>query len=285
MDQRIIQLYDEFTHGHLDRRLFLERLATLVGSTAAALLLLPQLDSNYAVAQTVPETDARLRAEDVTYPGSTGTVKGYLARPAGSATAPGVVVIHENRGLQPHIRDVARRAALAGYVALAPDLMSAVGGTPATEDEARTAFARVEAPVALADALKSIDYLRSRPDATGKVGVVGFCWGGGMVGRIATAGADVQAGTVFYGVAPPLEQVPAIKGALLLHYAGVDERVNATVPPFEAALKAAGKPYTLHMYDGVQHAFHNDTAGARYDAAAARLAWSRTIEFFDRTLR
>jgi carboxymethylenebutenolidase len=285
MDQRIIQLYDEFTHGHLDRRLFLERLATLVGSTAAALLLLPQLDSNDALAQTVPETDSRLRTEDVTYPGSTGTVKGYLARPAGNATAPGVVVIHENRGVQPHIRDVARRAALAGYVALAPDFMSAIGGTPATEDEARTAFARVEPPVALADALKSIDYLRSRPDATGKVGVVGFCWGGGMVGRVAASGADVQAGVVFYGVAPPLDQVPAIRAALLLHYAGADERVNATVPPFEAALKAAGKPYTVHMYEGAQHAFHNDTAGARYDAAAARLAWSRTIAFFDRTLR
>jgi carboxymethylenebutenolidase len=285
MDQRIIQLYDEFTHCHLDRRLFLDRLARLVGSTAAALALLPQLESNHALAQMVPETDARLRTEEVGYPGSKGTVRGYLARPAGEARAPGVLVIHENRGLQPHIRDVARRAALAGYVALAPDLMSAIGGTPASEDEARTRFAQVEAPVALADALKSIDYLRSRPDASGRVGVVGFCWGGGMVGRIAASGADVQAGVVFYGVAPSLDQVAAIKAPLLLHYAGVDERVNATVPPFEAALKAAGKPYTLHMYDGVQHAFHNDTAGARYDAAAARLAWSRTVEFFDRTLR
>jgi len=252
---------------------------------AAALALLPQLESNHALAQMVPETDARLRTQEVSYPGSTGTVKGYVARPAAEGKAAGVVVIHENRGLQPHIRDVARRAAMAGYVALAPDLMSAVGGTPATEDEARTAFARVEAPVALADALKSIDYLRGRPDATRKVGVVGFCWGGGMVGRVAASGADVQAGVVFYGVAPALDQVPAIKGSLLLHYAGVDERVNATVPPFEAALKAAGKPYTVHMCEGAQHAFHNDTAGARYDAAAARLAWSRTIEFFDRTLR
>ena len=285
MDQRIIQLYDDFTHGHLDRRLFLERLATLVGSTAAALLLLPQLDSNYALAQTVPETDSRLRIEEVAYPGASGTVKGYLARPAGDAKAPGVIVIHENRGVHPHIRDVARRAAIAGYAALAPDLLSAVGGTPATEDEARTRFARVEVPVALADALRSIDYLRGRPDATRKVGVVGFCWGGGMVGRIVAAGADVQAGVVFYGVAPPIDQVPAVRAPLLLHYAGADERVNATVPPFEAALKAAGKPYTLHMYEGVQHAFHNDTAGARYDATAARLAWSRTIEFFDRTLR
>jgi carboxymethylenebutenolidase len=285
MDQRIIQLYDDFTHRHLDRRTFLDRLSKLVGSTAAALALLPQLESNHALAQTVSETDPRLRTEEVTYPGSKGAVKGYLARPGSDAKAPGVVVIHENRGLQPHIRDVARRAGLAGFVALAPDLMSAIGGTPASEDEARTRFAQMEAPVALADALKSIDYLRGRPDATGRVGVVGFCWGGGMVGRIAASGGDVQAGVVFYGVAPPLDGVPAIRAPLLLHYAGQDDRVNATVPPFEAALKAAGKVYTLHVYDGVQHAFHNDTAGARYDAAAANLAWSRTIEFLGRTLR
>ncbi len=285
MDQPIIRLYDEFTHGHLDRRLFLERLAELVGSTAAALALLPQLASNDALAQTVPETDARLRTAEVTFPGSKRPVKGYLARPAGDAKAPGVAVIHENRGLQPHIRDVARRAALAGYVALAPDLMSAVGGTPASEDEVRSQFARVEGPVALADALEAIDYLRSRPDATGKVGVVGFCWGGSLVGRIAASGANLQAAVIFYGTAPPLDQVPAIRAPLLLHYAGLDERVNATVPAFEAALKRAGKTYTLHVYEGVNHAFHDDTTAARYDAAAARLAWSRTIEFFDRTLR
>jgi carboxymethylenebutenolidase len=285
VDQRIIDLYDEFTHCHLDRRLFLQRLSALVGSTAAALALLPQLESNQAAAQTVPESDARLKTEEVSYPGSKGPVRGYVARPGAGAKAPGVVVIHENRGLQPHLRDVARRAALGGYVALAPDLMSAIGGTPASEDEARTRFAQVEMPVALADALRSIEYLRSRPDAAGKIGVVGFCWGGGMVGRIAASGADVQAAVVFYGVAPPVEQVAAIKAPLLLHYAGADDRVNATVPAFEAALKAAGKPYTIHRYEGAQHAFHNDTAGARYDAAAARLAWSRTLEFFDRTLR
>jgi carboxymethylenebutenolidase len=285
MDPWIIRLYDEFTHCHLDRRLFLERLAQLVGSTAAALALLPQLESNHAQAQTIPEADPRLRVEEVTYPGASGPVRGYLARPAAAGRAPGVVVIHENRGLQPHIRDVARRVAVAGYIGLAPDLMSAVGGTPATEDEARTRFAQVQAPVALADALGAVDYLRGRPDATGRVGVVGFCWGGGMVGRIAASGADVQAAVVFYGVAPPLDQVPAIRASLLLHYAGLDDRVNATVPPFEAALKAAGKPYAAHTYEGVHHAFHNDTAGGRYDAAAARLAWSRTLEFLDRALR
>jgi carboxymethylenebutenolidase len=286
MDQRIIDLYDDFTHRHLDRRLFLERLAKLVGSMAAAVALLPQLESNYALAQTVPETDARLKTEDVTFPGSQGPVKGYLARPASGGRAPGVVVIHENRGLHPHLRDVARRLGIAGYVALAPDLLSAIGGTPASEEEALAKFPQIrQAPFALADALKSIDYLRGRPDASGKVGVVGFCWGGGIVGQIATSGADINAAVVFYGAAPPLDKVPAIRAPLLLHYAGNDGFVNPTVPPFEAALKAAGKTYTLHMYEGVQHAFHNDTGAARYNAAAAKVAWTRTIEFFDRTLR
>jgi carboxymethylenebutenolidase len=286
MDQRIIDLYDDFTHRHLDRRLFLERLTQLVGSTAAALALVPLLESNYALAQTVPETDPRLRAGDVTYPGSQGPMKGYVARPASDAKAPGVVVIHENRGLHPHIKDVARRFGVAGYVALAPDLMSAIGGTPANQDEAAAKFAQIrEAPVALADALKSVDYLRSRPDATGKVGVVGFCWGGGMVGQVVASGADVNAGVVFYGRAPQTDKVAAIRAALLLHYAGIDEGVNATVPLFEAALKNGGKTYTLHMYEGVQHAFHNDTSAARYNADAAKLAWTRTIEFFDKTLK
>jgi carboxymethylenebutenolidase len=286
MDQRIIDLYDDFTHRHLDRRLFLERLAKLVGSTAAALALLPQLESNYVLAQTVPETDPRLRTEDVTFPGSTGPVKGYVARPASGAKAPGVVVIHANRGVQPHIKDVVRRVALAGYVALAPDLLSSVGGTPANEDEARVRFEQISrAPVVLADALKSIDYLRARPDVSGKVGVVGFCWGGGLVGQIAASGADINAAVVFYGPAPAVDKVPAIRAPLLLHYAGNDGFVNPTVPPFEAALKTTGKTYTLYMYEGAQHAFYDDTSAARYNAAAAQLAWTRTIEFFGRTLR
>jgi carboxymethylenebutenolidase len=163
--------------------------------------------------------------------------------------------------------------------------MSAIGGTPASEDEARTAFGQLTATVALADALKTIEYLRSRPDSTGKIGVVGFCWGGTLVGLIAASGADVQAAVVFYGSAPPPDSVTAIRAPLLLHYAGLDERVNASVPPFEAALKGAGKPYTLHRYEGAQHAFHNDTSQARYHPEAARLAWSRTLEFFERTLR
>lgn len=286
MDQRIIDLYSDFIHSHLDRRLFMERLAKLVGSTTAAVALLSQLQSNYALAETVPETDPRLRTEDVTYPGSKGPMKGYLARPASTGKAPGVVVIHENRGLHPHIKDVARRLALAGYVALAPDLLSSVGGTPASEDEAMARFAQIrQSPVALADALKSVDYLDSRPDGTGKIGIVGFCWGSGIVGEVAASGADVEAVVIFYGVAPPLDKVPAIRAPLLLHYAGNDGFVNPTVPPFEAALKAAGKTYTIYTYEGAQHAFHNDTNAARYNAAAAQLAWARTMEFFEKTLR
>lgn len=286
MDQRIFDLYDDFIHSHLDRRLFLRRLTRLVGSTAGAVALLSQLQSNYALAQTVSPTDPRVRTEDVTYPGSQGPVKGYVARPASADKAPAVVVIHENRGLHPHIMDVTRRFATVGYVALAPDLLSSVGGTPASEDEALAKFAQIrQSPAALADALASVDYLRARPDATGKVGVVGFCWGGGIANEIAASGAGIGAAVVFYGAAPALDKVPAIRAPLLLHYAGNDGFVNPTVPAFEAALKANGKTYTMYTYEGTQHAFHNDTAGPRYDSAAAKLAWARTIEFLDGTLR
>jgi carboxymethylenebutenolidase len=285
MDQRIIQLYDDFTHVHLDRRLFLERLAKLVGGGAAAMALAAQLDANPAMAQTVAETDPRLMAGDVTYAGSGGEMKGYLARPAGAAKLPTVIVIHENRGLHPYIRDVARRVALAGYIALAPDFMSPVGGTPATDDEARTNFSGVQTTVALANALKTVEYLNDRPDvALGRMGAVGFCWGGSMVGQIAAAGAELQGGVIFYGVAPPLETVPSVRMPLQVHLAGLDERVNASQAPFEAALKAEGKKVTTFIYPGVNHAFHNDTAGSRYDAAAAALAWTRTLAFFKETL-
>jgi len=285
MDQRVIQLYDDFTHIHLDRRLFLERLGRLVGGSAAALALAAQLDANPALAQTIAETDARLVAGEVVYAGSTGQTKGYLARPAGSGRLPSVIVVHENRGLQPHIRDVARRVALAGYIALAPDFMSPVGGTPAREDDARTNFSGVQPTVALADALKTVEYLNDRPDViVGRMGAVGFCWGGGLVGQMAAAGAELQAGVIFYGLAPPLEKVPSVRMPLQVHLAGLDERVNASQAPFEAALKAEGKPVASFLYPGVNHAFHNDTAGPRYDAAAAQLAWTRTLAFFKETL-
>jgi carboxymethylenebutenolidase len=284
IDQRVIDLYDDFTHRHLDRRLFMERLAKLVG-TAAAAAMLPLLRSNYALAQQVPADDPRLTTSMVSYPGSSGEVKAYLARPKGDARLPAIIVIHENRGLTPHIRDVARRAALAGYVALAPDLMSSVGGTPASEDEAMAAFAKVQVPVALADLVKTMAYLHSRPDVTDKIGEVGFCWGGGMVNQLATAAPDLTAGVAYYGVAPPLDKVADIKATMMLHYAGLDDRVNATRPGYEEALKKAGVSYTAYVYEGVNHAFNNDTGAARYNADAAKLAWGRTIDFFNAKLK
>jgi carboxymethylenebutenolidase len=285
MDQRIIALYDDFTHRHLDRRLFIEQAGRLLGGTAAAIAALSLLQSNRALGQIVAPDDARLRTMRIIYPGATGPVKAYLARPVGDARLPGIVVIHENRGLMPHIQDVARRVALAGYVALAPDLMSASGGTPDDEDKARVEFAKVDLAVARKDAASALAYLKSRPDASGRVGAVGFCWGGGMVNYLATASADLDAGVVYYGGTPPREDVGKIKAPLLLHYAGLDEQLTATVPAYEEALKAEGKSYTLYVYPGVNHAFNNDTGAARYDKAAASLAWERTLAFFDKALK
>jgi len=285
MDQRIIALYDDFTHRHLDRRLFLEQATRLVGSMTAALAALSLLQSNRALGQIVLPNDARLTTSSITFPGATGSVRGYLARPAGDQKLPGVIVIHENRGLMPHIEDVTRRVALSGYVALAPDLMSASGGTPDDEDKARVEFAKVDLAVARKDAVAAIASLKSRPDIGGRIGAVGFCWGGGMVNYLATAVPDLGAGVVYYGRTPPLEEVVKIRAPLLLHYAGLDEALTATVPAYEEALKKAGKTYALYVYPGVNHAFNNDTGAARYDKAAATLAWQRTIAFFDRNLK
>jgi carboxymethylenebutenolidase len=285
MDQRLIALYDDFTHRHLDRRLFLDQATRLVGSVAAALAALSLLQSNRALGQIVAPGDARLTTSSISFPGASGAVKAYLAHPAGDTKLPGVVVIHENRGLMPHIQDVARRVALAGYVALAPDLMSASGGTPDDEDKARVEFAKVDLGVARKDAVAALAYLKSRPDVSGHVGAVGFCWGGGMVNFLATEVPDLGAGVVYYGRTPPLEDVAKIKAPLLLNYAGLDEQLTATVPAYEDALKKAGKSYTLYVYPGVNHAFNNDTGAARYDKAAATLAWERTIAFFDKNLK
>jgi carboxymethylenebutenolidase len=283
IDQRVIALYDDFTHRHFDRRLFMERLSALVGAAAAAAML-PLLRSNYVLAEQVKADDPRLAASRVTYPGSTGPVKAYLARPTGDARLPAVIVIHQNRGLNAHIEDVARRVALAGYVALAPDFMSAVGGTPADEDQAMKDFAKVLPATATADAVKTIAYLRTRSDVGPKIGVVGFCWGGGMVNLLAVSAPDLAAGVAYYGVAPPLDEVPDIKAALVLNYAGLDDRVNATRAPYEEALKKAGVSYTAYVYDGANHAFNDDT-GARYNEAAAKLAWERTLAFFTAKLK
>jgi carboxymethylenebutenolidase len=285
IDQRAIALYDDFTHRHFDRRLFMERLTKLVGSAAAAVALAPLLGPNYALAEQVAANDPRLATATVTYPGSTGPMTGYLARPTGTARLPAVIIIHQNRGLNAHIRDVARRVALAGYVALAPDLMSAIGGTPADEDAAMAAFPKLTPEVALADSLKTRDYLKTRPDVTRKFGVIGFCWGGGGANLVATAAPDVSAVVSYYGVAPLLDKVADIKASLLLHYAGLDDRVNATRACYEAALKKAGVSYTAYTYEGANHGFNDDTVAARYNEAAAKLAWQRTIAFLDAKLK
>jgi carboxymethylenebutenolidase len=280
MRQEIIRLYDDYTHERLDRRVFMDRLAKLAGGTAAAAALLPVLRNNYAQAAIVPADDPRLQAEEVTFQGATGEVQGYLARPAESSGAlPGVAVIHENRGLNPHIEDVARRMALEGFVALAPDFLSPQGGTPEDEDQAREMIGQLEPAQTLQNAVAAVDFLKSHEATTGAVGVVGFCWGGALANQLAVNVPDLGAAVPFYGRQPTKEEAAKIEAPLLLHYAGIDERINAGIADYEQALKEAGVDYTIHMYEGANHAFHNDTNATRYDQDAAELAWSRTIEF------
>ncbi|MBR0556872.1 dienelactone hydrolase family protein [Ciceribacter sp. L1K23] len=283
--QAMIDAYDEYTHLTLDRRGFMEKLTKLAGSGAAAAAIMPMLAANKANAAIVDEADARLAAEDITYPGAGGEMKGYLAIPKDAAsTLPAVIVIHENRGLNPHIRDVARRMALEGFVALAPDFLSPLGGTPENEDQAREMFGTLDMPATVANGEATRAFLAAYEKVNGKVGAIGFCWGGGMVNRMAVASPELGAGVAYYGSQVPADQVPQIKAPLMLHYAGLDDRINAGIEAYKAALDANGKTYELHIYDGVNHAFNNDTSAARYDKAAADLAWSRTVEFLKKHL-
>jgi carboxymethylenebutenolidase len=285
MRQEIIDLYDDYTHSRLDRRVFMDRLATLAGGTAAAAALLPILRNNYAKAAIVPEDDPAVQAERVTFPGASGEMEGYLARPANaSGELPGVVVIHENRGLNPHTEDVARRMALEGFVALAPDFLSPQGGTPADEDQAREMIRQLDQQQTTENALAAVEYLKNYETTTGQVGVIGFCWGGGLANQVAVSSADVAAVVPFYGRQPASEDVAKIQAPLLLHYAGNDERINAGIPEYERALEDAGVDYTIRMYEGANHAFLNDTNEARYDQEAAELAWSRTVDFLKQHL-
>ena len=284
IDPRAIRLYDEYTHAPLPRRVFLERLAVIAGGATAAAALLPMLENNYAHAGQVGEDDPRIKCKRETIDGASGPLRGYLVRARKAGPVPAVLVIHENRGLNAHIEDVARRVGSAGFVAFAVDLLSSAGGTPTDEDRARTMIGALDPATALADARAAVAWLARVKGTTGKVGAVGFCWGGGMVNRLAVAEPNLAAGVVFYGMSPALDGVPAIKAALLLHYAGLDERINATVPDYEAALKAAGKRYELYRYEGVEHAFHNDSNAARYNADAAALAWDRTVAFLTKNL-
>ena len=284
MDQRIINLFDEYTHKPLSRDVFIGRLTKLTGSTAAAIAILPLLEVDYANATTVPLQDNRLMAESITYAGDGTEMKGYVARPKAKGKYAAIVVIHENRGLNPHIEDVTRRAALAGYIAIAPDALSPFGGTPTDADQARDLFQKLDAPKNLNNFIKAFDYLKSRKDCNGKFGAVGFCWGGGMVNQLAVNVPDLRAAVAFYGRQPEAVDVPRIKSAVQLHYGGTDERINAGIPAYEEALKKANIKYELYLYEGAQHAFHNDTAPTRYNEVAAKLAWERTLAFFQKNL-
>ncbi len=284
MEQRVIDLYDEYTHKPLERRDFLSRLATLAGSVAAANALLPLLESGTAHATIIEEEDERLETRRITYPGASGEMSAYLARPKGAEKLPGVVVIHENRGLNAHIEDVARRAALAGYFAIAPDALSPLGGTPEDTDEARQMIRKLDREKTTQDYVRAVEFLAGHAQSTGKVGCVGFCWGGGMANQMAVRTEKMLAAVAFYGRQASAEDVPKIKGALLLHYGEKDQRINRGIEAYQAALKEAKVDYRLHMYEGANHAFHNDTSSARYDEAAAKLAWDRTIAFFGEKL-
>jgi carboxymethylenebutenolidase len=283
MDQRIIELYDEFTHGSISRRVFLDRLAEIAGSSAAALALLPLLQNDYARAAIVPPGDARLTIDSLGYDAQGTRINGYLARLKEKGKRPAVIVIHENRGLNPHIEDVARRLALAGFLAYAVDLLSPLGGTPADEDKARDMIGTLNADETARRIAAAVPFLERHAESTGKVGAVGFCWGGGMVNRLAVLSPDLKAAVAYYGVQPPAAQVPRIQAALLLHYAGLDQRIDAGIPAYEQALKAAHKRFTIYIYPNVNHAFNNDTSN-RYDKPAAELAWSRTVAFLKQYL-
>ncbi|SCW33017.1 carboxymethylenebutenolidase [Rhizobium mongolense subsp. loessense] len=282
--QAMINAYDEYTHLTLDRRSFMDKLTKLAGSAGAAAVIAPMLAANKASAEMVPANDERLKAQDVTYPGGSGEMKGYLVEPKEASGKLGsVIVIHENRGLNPHIRDVARRMALEGFVALAPDFLSPLGGTPENEDQAREMFGKLEAAATVANAEASLKYLKTLPSANGNVGAIGFCWGGGVVNNFATQSPELKAGVAYYG-AQPKSGVPNIKAALMLHYAGLDDRINAGIDAYKKELEANGKSFQIFVYDGVNHAFNNDTSSARYDKKAADLAWSRTVEFLKKSL-
>jgi len=282
--QEMIHLFDDYTHLSLDRRKFMDNLAKLAGSVTAAAAAAALMASNSQAQGLVPEADPRLSTADITYPGARGEMKGYLAVPAEGGPFPAVIVVHENRGLNAHTKDVARRMALEGFVALAPDYLSDLGGTPADEDAARGLFGQLEPTDVTANGIATITFLQGHEKSNGKVGAIGFCWGGGTVNNLAVASPELLAAVPYYGAQPNPEAVPAITARIMAHYGGLDERINAGIPAFEAALKAAGKDYQIFIYEGANHAFNNDTSAARYDKATADLAWQRTVAFFKETL-
>lgn len=287
IDQRVYDLYDEYCHGFIDRREFLARARALVIGGVSALAMAQALFPRYAEAQTISFTDARMKARYVQYPspgGNSGTMRGYLVQPAGNGPFPAVIVFHENRGLNPYVEDVARRLAVAGFLALAPDGLAPVGGYPGNDDEGRALQSGLDQAKLRVDMVNSARFLKTHALCNGKLGATGFCWGGGMTNQLAVAlGADLSAGVPYYGAAPAAEDVPKIKAAMLVQYAGTDERINAQWPAYEAALKAAGARYEQFVYEGTQHGFHNNST-PRYDEKSADLSWDRALAHFRRYL-
>jgi carboxymethylenebutenolidase len=283
IDERVFALYDDYCHGRIERRTFLSRAAALTVAGGSALAMAESLLPRYAEAETVSFTDPRIKARYVSYPspgGSSGEMRGYLVQPAGEGPFPAVLVIHENRGLNPYIEDVARRLAVEGFLALAPDGLAPIGGYPGNDDDGRDMQKSLDQAKLRQDMVNSAKYLKAHELSSGKLGVTGFCWGGGTTNFLAVElGPDLDAAAPFYGVAPDPADVPKIKAALLIHYAENDERVNATRPAYEAALQAMGADYEMFTYPGTRHGFHNNST-PRYDEAAADLAWQRTVEFF-----
>ena len=283
----VLKLFHGYVHGALTRRDFLDRAAKFAVGSFTAAAMLESLKPNFAWAQQVPKDDARIRTETATYPTTqgSGTMRGYLVKPAkGPAKLPTVVVIHENRGLNPYIEDVARRLAVLGYLAFAPDALSPFGGYPGDEDKAREMFAKLDRPKMIEDLLAAVPYVKSRPDTTGKIGAVGFCFGGGVVNAMAVRFPDLSGSVPYYGAQPGADDVAKIKAPLLVHYASEDPGINKGAPGFEAALKANKVHYEMHTYPNTQHGFHNDTT-PRYDEAAAKLSWQRTVDFFNKNVR
>lgn len=283
MDQKIINLYDQYTHSGINRKDFMKKLAILTGSTALASSILPLLENNYAAAAEF--NDATVVTENITYPGAEGDVKAFLAKPKNIKNLGCVMVIHENRGLNPHTIDVTKRVAAEGFLAIGVDALSPFGGTPQDEDKARELIGKLDPEKNLQNYLNGLDYLRKHKDGNGKVGCVGFCWGGAMANKLAVNDPKLQAAVAYYGSQAKAEDVPRIKASVMLHYGGLDERINAGIPAYEAALKSNKIDYQLFIYDGVNHAFNNDTSPTRYNEAAAKLAWSRTIDLFKAKLK
>ena len=287
IDPRIFVLYDEYCHGHIDRRSFLSRAAAITIGGTSALWMAQALLPRYAEAQMISFTDRRIKGTYVEYPspeGTSGSMRGYLVQPTGDGPFPSVVVFHENRGLNPYIEDVARRAAVAGFLALAPDGLAPVGGYPGNDDDGRTLQRSLDPEKLDQDMINSARYLKAHELSNGRLGATGFCWGGGMTNRLAVSlGSDLNAGVPYYGASAASEDVPKIKAALMIIYAGTDPRVNAMWPEYEAALKSHGVTYEMHMFEGTLHGFHNNST-PRYNETAAALAWNRTVGFFRKHL-